>query len=80
MKIEKTPDTGVITRTPFPKSTKIYVKGQLHDISVAMREIALTDTKVHGKAGLVEHAQPGLALLHIVLLGAGGRCGEQASE
>jgi len=54
MKIEKTPDTGVITRTPFPKSTKIYVKGQLHDISVAMREIALTDTKVHGKAGLIE--------------------------
>jgi phosphomethylpyrimidine synthase len=54
MKIEKTPNTEVITRTPFPKSTKIYVKGQLHDISVAMREIALTDTKVHGKAGLIE--------------------------
>jgi phosphomethylpyrimidine synthase len=54
MKIEKTPNTEVITRAPFPNSTKIYVKGQIHDISVAMREISLTDTKVHGRTGLTE--------------------------
>ncbi|WP_254411335.1 phosphomethylpyrimidine synthase ThiC [Dyadobacter diqingensis] len=54
MKTEKTPNTEVITRTPFPNSKKIYVKGQIHDISVAMREISLTDTKVHGRAGLTE--------------------------
>jgi len=34
------PDNSVITRTPFPKSTKIYVPGKLHtDVRVAMREI-----------------------------------------
>lgn len=54
MKIEKTPDTEVISRKPFPKSRKIYVKGKIHDISVAMREVSLSDTKVHGKLGLIE--------------------------
>ncbi|OJV20024.1 MAG: phosphomethylpyrimidine synthase ThiC [Dyadobacter sp. 50-39] len=48
MKTEKTPET--ITRAPFPNSQKIYVKGQIHDISVAMREIALNDTRIHGSA------------------------------
>ncbi|WP_188935574.1 phosphomethylpyrimidine synthase ThiC [Dyadobacter endophyticus] len=48
MKTEKTPET--ITRAPFPNSQKIYVKGQIHDISVAMREISLTDTRIHGGA------------------------------
>ncbi len=38
---EKTPDTSVISREPFPSSRKIYVKGTLHDINVAMREIEL---------------------------------------
>ncbi|MCF0070684.1 phosphomethylpyrimidine synthase ThiC [Dyadobacter sp. CY261] len=46
MKTEKTPET--ITRAPFPNSRKIYVKGQIHDISVAMREISLSDTRIHG--------------------------------
>lgn len=31
---------------PFPNSTKVYVKGSRDDIAVAMREIALTDTKI----------------------------------
>lgn len=48
MKNEKTPDSEIISRSPFPGSQKIYVKGQLHDISVAMREIYLTDTKIFG--------------------------------
>lgn len=52
MKTEKTPET--ITRAPFPNSRKIYIKGQLHDIAVAMREIALTDTRIHGKPGALE--------------------------
>lgn len=40
-----------ISRTPFPASGKIYVPGQLHDIKVAMREITLTPTRLHGKNG-----------------------------
>ncbi|MFD1817911.1 hydroxymethylpyrimidine synthase [Pseudarcicella hirudinis] len=43
------PETGVISRKPFPNSSKIYVKGQLHDIEVAMREISLETTQVNGK-------------------------------
>ncbi|MCC7302039.1 MAG: phosphomethylpyrimidine synthase ThiC [Bacteroidia bacterium] len=35
-----------ITRTPFPASRKIYVNGSLHNIKVAMREIALSDTRL----------------------------------
>ncbi|MFM7021532.1 MAG: phosphomethylpyrimidine synthase ThiC [Flavobacteriales bacterium] len=46
---EKLPTEQTITRTPFPASEKIYVKGELHDISVAMREITLTPTKFNGK-------------------------------
>lgn len=33
-----------ITRTPFPNSEKIYIKGTLHPVEVAMRRIRLTDT------------------------------------
>lgn len=58
MKTEKTPSEGVITRSPFPASKKIYVKGRLHDIEVAMREISLTDTRIHGKNGLTEANAP----------------------
>ncbi|MDX5420134.1 MAG: phosphomethylpyrimidine synthase ThiC, partial [Hymenobacteraceae bacterium] len=54
MKKEKIPQQQTITRTPFPASKKIYVKGQLHDISVAMREISLTDTKIFSSEGQVE--------------------------
>ena len=44
MKKDKIPSQGIISRDPFPASRKIYVKGKLHDISVAMREISLADT------------------------------------
>lgn len=61
MKTERTPET--ITRDPFPNSQKIYVKGQIHDISVAMREIRLNDTRIHagarpGRAGASEPNEP----------------------
>lgn len=41
---EKLPNQNTITTTPFPGSTKIFVKGEIHDIQVAMREIELTDS------------------------------------
>jgi phosphomethylpyrimidine synthase len=43
------PSEHTISRAPFPGSGKIYVPGQLHDIKVAMREISLTPTRLHGK-------------------------------
>ena len=57
---EKLPDQKAISRTPFPASRKVYVKGTLHPIEVAMREITLTDTKHHatGKA----HANPSVTV------------------
>ncbi|MCF0060047.1 phosphomethylpyrimidine synthase ThiC [Dyadobacter chenwenxiniae] len=58
MKTEKTPQSGSVTTDPFPNSRKIYVKGNLYNVSVAMREIALTDTRLHGKAGQVEKNAP----------------------
>lgn len=45
-KQDKIPGESAITRTPFPKSKKIYVDGEIHDIKVAMREIELSDTKL----------------------------------
>ncbi|MCD0489905.1 phosphomethylpyrimidine synthase ThiC [Pedobacter sp. MC2016-14] len=54
MKTEKTPDGQVISRTPFPASRKVYVKGQIHNIEVAMREVSLSETKIHGGFGLTE--------------------------
>ena len=42
MKSEKLPTEKSITTTPFPGSKKIYVKGKLHNISVAMREIEVS--------------------------------------
>jgi phosphomethylpyrimidine synthase len=44
------PTEKAITREPFPASKKIYVKGNMHDIKVAMREISLSDTKINGKS------------------------------
>lgn len=35
----------IITQRPFPGSKKVYIKGEIHDIEVAMREIELSDTK-----------------------------------
>ena len=49
MKIETLPTKHSITREPFPASKKVYVKGKIHDIAVAMREITLDPTKVDGE-------------------------------
>ena len=51
MKKDKIPGQEAITRTPFPASKKIYVKGKIHNLSVAMREINLENTidKFNGK-------------------------------
>ena len=38
------PTQDEITCEPFPASKKIFVKGELHDVQVAMREISLTNT------------------------------------
>lgn len=43
-KKEGIPTERTISRDPFPNSRKIYVKGKLHDIKVAMREIELGDS------------------------------------
>jgi len=45
---EKLPSENSITRHPFPASKKVYVEGSRHDVRVAMREISLSDTHVHG--------------------------------
>ncbi|UZT96114.1 phosphomethylpyrimidine synthase ThiC [Chryseobacterium fluminis] len=45
-----------ITRSPFPNSKKIYVDGKIHPISVAMREIQLSPTKLTN--GTLEHNPP----------------------
>lgn len=43
-KEQKLPSEDTISRNPFPKSKKIYVKGKLHDIKVPMREIELENS------------------------------------
>lgn len=59
MKKEAIPDQNKITCDPFTASRKIYVKGQLHpDVAVAMREISLNDTMLHGKKGETEKNAP----------------------
>lgn len=58
MKTEKIPGEQVISRTPFSASRKVYVKGQLHNIKVAMREISLSETKLHGRFGETEPNAP----------------------
>ncbi len=49
VKIERIPKDNVISCDPFPKSEKIYVKGELYDINVAMRRVKLSPTMVNGK-------------------------------
>jgi phosphomethylpyrimidine synthase len=49
MKQDKIPTNSAITTHPFPNSKKVYVDGKLNNIKVAMREISLSDTKLHGK-------------------------------
>ncbi|GAC1314663.1 MAG: phosphomethylpyrimidine synthase ThiC [Mucilaginibacter sp.] len=58
MKTEKIPAEQVISRTPFPASRKVYVKGQLYNIEVAMREVSLSETKLHGRFGETEPNVP----------------------
>lgn len=44
-KQDSAPNSAKITTTPFPNSRKIYVKGERYpQLSVAMREISLSDT------------------------------------
>lgn len=47
-------DLDLISRDPFPASEKIYVKGKIHNVNVAMRRISLSDTKIHNGFGLTE--------------------------
>lgn len=42
--IDTKPDQSAISSGPFTASKKIYVKGKIHDIKVAMREVHLSDT------------------------------------
>ncbi len=43
-KKDRIPSKSKITRDEYPNSNKIYVKGEIHDIEVAMREISLSPT------------------------------------
>ncbi|HEX9666970.1 MAG TPA: phosphomethylpyrimidine synthase ThiC [Thermodesulfobacteriota bacterium] len=43
-KKDRIPDVSIITREPFPRSRKVYVKGKIHDIRVAMRDVELDDS------------------------------------
>jgi len=47
MSINKIETKDIITTEGFPKSKKIFVKGKLFNINVAMREISLSDTLVN---------------------------------
>src|SRR3972149_3270241 len=44
MNQKKLPTEKTITREPFPASRKVYVKGKIHDINVAMREISIDNS------------------------------------
>ncbi len=44
MKKDNAPEEHVISREPFPCSKKVFVRGELHDVKVAMREVSLDDT------------------------------------
>lgn len=41
-KKDRSPDKQIISRTPFPASSKVYVEGSRPDVRVAMREIELS--------------------------------------
>lgn len=57
MKQDKIPSSGAISCDPFPASEKVYVKGELHDIQVAIRKINVGDT-VHKFNDKVEKNDP----------------------
>ncbi|MBI3510434.1 MAG: phosphomethylpyrimidine synthase ThiC [Bacteroidetes bacterium] len=48
-KEQTTPSQETISTKPFPNSKKVFVKGELHNVNVAMREISLSDTSSNGK-------------------------------
>ncbi len=56
-KQDRIPRPEIISRSPFPKSQKIYVKGEIHNIEVAMREIELSETQA-AFTGQVEQNAP----------------------
>ena len=56
MKKDKTPSETVISIEPISGSKKVYVKGKIHNINVAMREIILSPTKLHN--GKIENNAP----------------------
>lgn len=47
---------NTISNAPFPNSQKVYIKGSLFPIEVAMREITLSPTKMSN--GRIEHNPP----------------------
>jgi phosphomethylpyrimidine synthase len=49
MKKDRIPSEKIISTTPFPKSKKVFVKGKLNDVAVAMREIKTEDIYVNEK-------------------------------
>jgi phosphomethylpyrimidine synthase len=55
-KQETIPSEKSITRTPFSGSEKIYVKGKMHPIAVAMREITLSED--NGKITVYDTSGP----------------------
>ncbi|MDB5013810.1 MAG: phosphomethylpyrimidine synthase ThiC [Daejeonella sp.] len=55
---DKIPNQQILTCDPFPGSKKVYVKGKLHNIAVAMREISLSETKIHNGFGATEKNPP----------------------
>ncbi|MBU0765478.1 MAG: phosphomethylpyrimidine synthase ThiC, partial [Bacteroidetes bacterium] len=44
----------IITTRPFPGSRKVYVKGNIHNIRVAMREIAMSDS-ITGDGNIIKN-------------------------
>lgn len=56
MKKDTAPTTGKISTGTFPGSKKIFVAGKLHNVQVAMREIAVTPT--HTRSFGVEELIP----------------------
>ena len=57
-KKEKTPETSVITRDPYPNSEKVYVDGKIHDIKVSMREISVDDDNGNSKLTVYDTSGP----------------------
>ncbi len=57
---DRTPSPQSITRNPFPASKKVYVRGSIHDIKVAMREVETEDTlPIANGSGSSEDAEAG---------------------